>query len=260
MVASPGPRRSISAKWCSIRRPGFHRVADDTSPLLAILNLLAEPAQAALSLSDNTWKGKVKDFDVTIGLTPSNGNLHLDVDANKSIAGGTIDVHGSGQLNGFTNEGSITLADGSTTEVTFNNQGLNGKVDFDWKVAFDADHGGNDEKLKESAVANLPFSLDFPMLLGPIPFKLSFKTGFAFQPTFSSKVAVAQGSYHVSFGGSMPMTDTAGAGSASPAADERRLRHPRRRRKAGMERSRAAVRSIPTAAHSPLPHSVCRPP
>jgi len=200
---------------------GFHRVEGQSGPLVVLSNLLASPAHAALSLSDNTWTGKVKDWDVKIALTPSNGNLHLDVDANKSIAGGTIDVHGVGQFNGFTNEGSITLANGATTEVTFNNKGLSGTVDFNWKVAFDADHGGNEPKLRESDVANLPFSLDFPMLLGPIPFKLSFKTGFAFQPAFTSKVAVAQGSYHASFGGNMPMTASADAPSAtadSPAA------------------------------------------
>jgi hypothetical protein len=198
--------------------PGFRRVADESGPLLAFVNLLAQPAQAALSLSDNTWKGKVKDWDVTIALTPTSGNLHLDIHANKSIAGGTIDVHGVGQFNGFTNEGSITLANGSTTEITFDNKGLGGTVDFDWKVAFDADHGGNEPKLKESDVQNLPFSLDFPIPIGPIPFKVSFKTGFAFQPAFTSKVAVAQGSYHASFGGDVPMTDTASTDSASPAS------------------------------------------
>lgn len=195
---------------------GFHRVESQGSPMLALSNFLAAPAEASMSLSDNTWKGQVKDWDVTIALTPSNGNLHLDLDANKSIAGGTIDVHGVGQFNGFTNEGSITLANGSTTEITFNNKGLSGTVDFNWKVAFDADHGGSEPKLKESDVVNLPFSLDFPVPLGPIPFKLSFKTGFAFQPAFTSKVAVAQGSYHASFGGSMPMT--AGADAPAPAA------------------------------------------
>jgi hypothetical protein len=196
--------------------PGFHRVADESGPLVAFLNVLSQPARAALSLSDNTWNGKVKDWDVTIALTPTGGNLHLDIHANKSIAGGTIDVHGVGQFNGFTNEGSITLANGSTTEITFDNKGLSGTVDFDWKVAFDADHGGSEPKLKESDVENLPFSLDFPIPIGPIPFKLGFKTGFAFQPAFTSKVAVAQGSYHASFGGDIPMTDTANAGSASP--------------------------------------------
>ncbi len=196
---------------------GFHRVEGSSSPMLALSNFLATPAEASESLSDNTWKGQVKDWDVTIALTPSNGNLHLDLDANKSIAGGTIDVHGVGQFNGFTNEGSITLANGSTTEVTFNNKGLSGTVDFNWKVAFDADHGGSEPKLKESDVVNLPFSLDFPVPLGPIPFKLSFKTGFAFQPAFTSKVAVAQGSYHASFGGNMPMT--ASADAPAPAAN-----------------------------------------
>jgi hypothetical protein len=198
--------------------PGFHRVGDESGPLVAFVNLIAQPAQAALSLSDNTWKGKVKDWDVTIALTPTSGNLHLDIHANKSIAGGTIDVHGVGQFNGFTNEGSITLANGSTTEITFDNKGMGGTVDFDWKVAFDADHGGNEPKLKESDVQNLPFSLDFPIPIGPIPFKVSFKTGFAFQPAFTSKVAVAQGSYHASFGGDVPMTDTASADSTSPAS------------------------------------------
>ncbi len=197
--------------------PGFHRPEREGSSMLALSNFLAAPAEASVSLSDNTWKGKVKDWDVTIALTPSNGNLHLDLDANKSIAGGTIDVHGVGQFNGFTNEGSITLANGSTTEVTFDNKGLSGTVDFNWKVAFDADHGGSEPKLKESDVVNLPFSLDFPVPLGPIPFKLSFKTGFAFQPAFTSKVAVAQGSYHASFGGSMPMT--ASADAPAPTAD-----------------------------------------
>jgi hypothetical protein len=200
--------------------PGFRRksrrVTDESDPMLALVNLFVKPAQAAFSLADNTWSGKVKDWEVTIALTPSGGNLHLDIDANKSIAGGTIDVHGVGQFNGFTNEGSITLANGSTTEITFNNKGLSGTVDFNWKVAFDADHGGNEPKLKESDVEKLPFSLDFPIPIGPIPFKLSFKTGFAFQPAFTSKVAVAQGSYHASFGGDLPMTDSAGSDSVGP--------------------------------------------
>jgi hypothetical protein len=197
--------------------PGFHRVAADSGPLLALKNFLGTPAQAGISLSDNTWKGKVKDWDVTIALTPSNGNLHIDVDANKSIGGGTIDVHGVAQLNGLTNSTSITLVNGATTELTFDNDGIKGTVDFNWKVAFDADHGGSDPKMKEPDVENLPFSLDFPIPAGPIPFVVKFKSGFAFEPFFSSKVAVAQGSYHASFGGDMPMTDSAAADSAGAA-------------------------------------------
>jgi hypothetical protein len=199
--------------------PGFHRVSPDQGPLMALKNFLGAPAEAEVSLSSNTWNGKVKDWDVTIALTPSGGNLKIDVDANKSISGGTIDVHGIGKLNGLTNQTSITLENGSTTEITFDNSGINGTVDFNWKVAFDADHGGNDPKMKEPDVENLPFSLDFPIPVGPIPFVVKFKTGFAFEPFFSSKVAVAQGSYHASFGGDVPMTDTAGADSPSTAPD-----------------------------------------
>jgi len=198
--------------------PGFHRVTDRSGALLALADLLVPRAEAQLSLTNNTWEGKVKDWKITIALTPSNGNLHLDLHATKIIDRGTIDVHGVGQFNGLTNEGSITLANGATTEITFDNKGLSGTVDFDWKVAFDAEHGGSDPKMKESDIINLPFSLDLPLVLGPIPFKLSFKTGFAFQPAFTSKVTVAQGSYHASFGGDLPMTDTADAGASGTAA------------------------------------------
>ncbi len=197
--------------------PGFHRVMVDPDYWLAFEDILGTPAQAALSLSSNTWSGKVNDWEVTIALTPTGGNLHLDLHALKSIAGGSIDVHGTGQFNGLTNQTSITLANGSTTEITFDNNGLSGSVDFTWKVAFDADHGGNEPKLKESDVENLPFSLDFPVPVGPVPFVVKFKTGFAFQPSFSSKVAVAQGSYHATFGGDLPMSDNASANPSDTA-------------------------------------------
>jgi len=49
----------------------------------------------------------------------------------------------------------------------------------------------------ESDVINLPFALELPIVVVPIPFKLTFKTGFAFQPTFTSKVTVAQSSYYM---------------------------------------------------------------
>ena len=85
-------------------------------------------------------------------------------------------MHGVGQFNGLTNEGSITLINGSTTQITFDNKKLSGTVDFDWKVAFDADHGGDDLKMADEAIINLPFALDLPLVLGPIPLELSFKT------------------------------------------------------------------------------------
>lgn len=201
--------------------PGFHPLEAPQDEAVGFLDALVRPAEAGVSLANNSWTGKVEGFDVTLKLTPNEGNLTIDLQATKSIAGGTISVHGVGKLNGLTDEGSITLSDGSTTEVTFDNKGLSGSVDFDWKVAFDAQHGGSDPAMAMPVVSNLPFSLDFPIVVGPIPLKVSYKAGFAFQPTFSSKVAVAQGSYHMSFGGDAPMRRSAGddaaAGSAAPA-------------------------------------------
>lgn len=201
--------------------PGFHRLGTNPDQSVALLDALIRPAEAGISLANNSWTGKVEGFDVILKLTPANGDLNIDLKATKSIAGGTISMHGLAKFRGLTSEGSITLADGATTEVTFDNNGLSGSVDFDWKVAFDADHGGSDPAMAMPVVSNLPFSLDFPFALGPIPFKVSYKAGYAFQPTFSSKIAVAQGSYHATFGGDAPMTrrsaDDPGASGPAPA-------------------------------------------
>jgi hypothetical protein len=204
------------SKVAFVPPPGFQRITEPKPPLLALAEVLIPRAEAGLSLANNTWDGKVKAWAISIALTPSNGSLHLDLHATKTIDGGTIDVHGVGQFNGLTNEGSITLANGTTIQITFDNKNLNGTVDFDWKVAFDANHGGGEPQMRDSDIINLPFALEIPMVLGPIPFKLNIKTGFAFQPAFSSKVTVAQGSYHAAFGGDVPMTDSA---DAAPAAD-----------------------------------------
>jgi hypothetical protein len=205
-------------KVAFIPPPGFHRVSGGTGPLLALVDMLVPRAEAGLSLANNTWDGAVKEWKISIALTPSNGDLHLDLHATKTIDGGTIDVHGVGQFNGLTNEGSITLANGTTTEITFDNKKLNGTVDFYWKVAFDAEHGGSKPEMRESDTINLPFAMEIPFVLGPIPFKLNFKTAFAFQPTFTSKVTVAQGSYHGAFRGAVAMTDSADSNSSDPAA------------------------------------------
>lgn len=199
--------------------PGFHRVVASEKPLLALMDLVVPSARAGLSLANNTWDGKVKDWAISIALTPTNGNLHLDLHATKTIGGGTIDVHGVGQFDGLTNQGSITLANGSTTEITFDNKKLHGTVKFDWKVAFDAAHGGSDPVMRESDIINLPFALELPFAVGPIPFKLTIKTGFAFQPAFTSKVTVAQGSYHADYHGGAPMTATAATPEPGAAAD-----------------------------------------
>ncbi len=130
-------------------------------------------------LVERAGHGKVEGFDVTLKLTPTAGDLSIDLNATKSIAGGTISVHGVATLNGLASEGSVTVADGATTRVEFDNHGLNGSVNFDWKVAFDADHGGSDPAMTMPVVSNLPFSLDFPFALGPIPFKVSFKACYA---------------------------------------------------------------------------------
>jgi hypothetical protein len=196
--------------------PGFHRVAATTASsrrgFLDALIPAADAADDAESDADNSFEGELEGFKVTLQLTPARGDLHVDLHATRNIHGGIVEVHAVGQLNGLNNETLITLANGTTTQITFDNNGLNGSLDFDWNVGFDAEHGGDDKELLKSAVENLPFSFEVPVDVGPIPFVIAIKAGFSFQAAFSSKATVASGSYHASFGGNVPNT-TGGSGA-----------------------------------------------
>ena len=185
---------------------GFHRV---DPPQTFAERLFAEPADAAESGID--VEGKFKDWDVTLKLTPQNGNLMMDLEASKEVTGGKLDVHGTGEIDSLTSAVDITIADGSTTRIDFDNGNLHGKLDMKWSVAFDRVSGDEKAKLDEEDVENLPFALTFPFPVGPLPFELRIKSGFAFAPTFTAKTTVAQGEYTESFGGDAGI-DASGAG------------------------------------------------
>jgi hypothetical protein len=170
------------------------------------------------------WKGNAGDWEAKLSVTPQNGDLKFELDAKKTIGGGTLSVHGSGELDSLTNSVEITLANGSTTQISFDNSNLHGKVDFTWDATFDKQHGGDDIKeFNKPTVANLPLGFSLPFVVGPLPFKLVFRTGFAFSPIFTSKTTVAHGEAHMSFGGAASVNsssagDTPAAATAAGAA------------------------------------------
>ena len=201
--------------------PGFHRVAAASAPsrrgvLDALIPAAYAEEPATESTEGNSFEGEIGGFKVTLQLTPARGDLHVDLHATRNINGGIVEVHAVGQLNGLTNETLITLANGTTTQITFDNNGLSGSLDFDWNVGFDAEHGGDDKELLKSAVENLPFSFEVPVDVGPIPFVIAIKAGFSFQAAFSSKATVASGSYHASFGGNVANTTGGSGGGEAP--------------------------------------------
>jgi len=212
--------KTAAIDWGSVAftpPPGLHRVEIADDPILRVERFFAAPASASGSAVH--YAGKVKKWSIKLNLTPQNGNLQMDLDASKTIDGGTIDVHGVGELDNLTNSVNITLNSGATTRIDFDAGSLHGKVDFTWSVAFDKEHGGNKlPELNETDVESLPFALTYPMLVGPIPFKLRIASGFVFAPTFTSKVTVAQGHLHQSFGGDVSLASTTSNGAPSPAA------------------------------------------
>ena len=82
-ATSPGPRRSTSTGWRSIRRRASIASWQIRTPSFALQNVMGSAGAGRASSGTNTWNGIVKDWDVTIALTPTGGNLHLDLHATK---------------------------------------------------------------------------------------------------------------------------------------------------------------------------------
>jgi len=194
--------------------PGFQRVKRPTpSGSWLISSAFADDAGFNSTVTLDGW-------EVKLSITPDNGDIKFDLDAKKTIGGGTIEVHGIGELDSLTNSVQITLANGITTQIDFENTNLHGKVDFTWDATFDKEHGGDAiAEFTKQAIVNLPLGFELPFVVGPLPFKLVFKSAFAFSPIFTSKTTVAHGESHMTFRGGASVSSTPGdAGASSSAA------------------------------------------
>ncbi len=189
--------------------PGFHRVdvAEDPS---WFERLVADPALAGSGVH---YEQKIKDWKVDLTLTPETNDLKIDLTAKKSVpGGGEAEVTGEGELDNLTSSLNVTVADGQTTQITFDNQQLQGNFDVEWSVALGGEPSTDLSKWNSPDVIKLPLGFSWPFLIGPIPFQISIGSGFAFAPVFSSKTTVAQGQYHASFGGAVNVDQGQSAG------------------------------------------------
>jgi hypothetical protein len=205
------------ANLAYVTPPGFHRVDVADDPNTWIDRLIASPALADAPVH---YKGSIQDWDIDMTLTPNGDNLEMELTAEKSHGGGTLEVKATGELDSLTNSVNIDLANGQTKRIGISDGNLHGKFDLTWSVAFDKDHGGDDKDVfDEAAVIKLPLGFRIPFFVGPLPFELNIKTGFSFSPAFTSKTTVAQGSYHASFGGDVAVNDATSGGDAQSTMD-----------------------------------------
>ncbi len=195
--------------------PGFHRVDVADGPTW-FEHLIADPALAEAPVH---YEGTIQDWFIDLTLTPERGNLETEIKATKRIDGGTLEVKGSGELDNLTNAVNIDLANGTTTRIAFNDGNLHGNFTLSWNIAFDKAHGGDQiQRFNERSVLKLPLGFSIPLMIGPIPFLIEVKTGFAFAPIFTSKTTVAQGSYHASFGGDVSVENAAASDPGASAS------------------------------------------
>jgi hypothetical protein len=108
-----------------------------------------------------SWEGKVKDFDVSISLTPSAGRLDIRVSASKSVGGEKrIAVFGEGHLERFQSEGHIELDSSGLVDLRYGQNEVRGQI----KITAAAANAGASQDL-----LSIPLRIQIPVQVGPVP-------------------------------------------------------------------------------------------
>jgi hypothetical protein len=135
------------------------------------------------------WKIKSKanfgadrvDFNVDLA-------RHGDIDA---------DITGNGYVKNFETSMSLVVNNSNVSQFDFQNQNVNGAVDFNWTIGSGSEKPPElgEEKLK------LPSIMSVPLFVGGVPFTLEIGEALLFHPAFNTKLEIAKGAFHVDYNG-----------------------------------------------------------
>lgn len=108
-----------------------------------------------------SYEGKLRGFDISITLRPSNGRLDLSLTASKTVAGRkSLALTGEGFIERFQSEGEIVLGEGGLVDFRYGSNQVRGEV----KIKAAATDAGASQDL-----VNIPLRIQIPVQVGPVP-------------------------------------------------------------------------------------------
>jgi hypothetical protein len=121
----------------------------------------------AFAAAPITYEGEIDGYDVSVTLTPSEGRLEAKAEVSKTIAGEKrFGVEGTASIEGFQGTGHAVIGEGGLLEFQAGANHVRGEAHLK-AAAFNT--GLSDELL------DIPFSVDVPIELGPVPLLLKIK-------------------------------------------------------------------------------------
>lgn len=149
--------------------------------------------------------GTIGDYGYSLAFTPSDDRINVVVEVTEKVPSLELKLTGTGYLRNFANGGDIEISGGSLTTADFSNKALNGEMNFEWAARTALGTG-----VADAFILRIPAAFRVPLIIGGIPFSIGIKTAFQIAPAFTSKQAVAEGSFKATFNGSEGFAMTTG--------------------------------------------------
>lgn len=162
----------------------------------ALFTRLLNPLPVVQAATIPPVKGKFKEWDYTLTVTPSGGQLNLDLTVEKKLRGIEVSLTGTGYLQNFTTSAAIQIHEGVLTDMKYANKNLNGKMNFTWTCKTTA----ADFILGKPEI-KIPANISIPLPIGGLPFTLEISESMILRPGPSGPNQIASGKFNVTYNG-----------------------------------------------------------
>lgn len=173
-----------------------------------IENLFASPA-----LADSTnyggptsysFGGTADKFKYTLAYSMTGRALDVDLHATYTGSDAIIELQGTGWVKNLVATGGLDISNGSITGIETGVQNLQGHVDFDWSGIRTT--AGALSVLDRDYKIKMPVTIEFPLIVGGLPFVFEASAAMIVHPAFTAKNAITTGHFSADYNG------TAGTG------------------------------------------------
>jgi hypothetical protein len=154
-----------------------------------------------------SFGGSADKFKCELGFGYAASRLNLDIHASYTGPEANIELQGKGYVQNLVATGSIDVSGGLIDKLKAGAAAMQGHIDFDWSGILKS---SGDRTVNRQFKVKIPgASVQYPMIVGGIPFVLEFSAAVMVQPAFSSKNAITTGHFTVDYSGSEGLTTAA---------------------------------------------------
>ncbi len=156
-----------------------------------------------------SFEGSAGPIEWELQFAPAADRVNIDLDAKLASWGEVWEAKGEGFVQSVTDIGEIDINNSQIASMGAAVQGIQGHIDFEWQAQTKSP--GVASLLDQSFKVKIPgANVEFPLIIGGIPFVFEVSAALLFHPAFTAKNEITSGKFTVDYSGKEGFKYTAG--------------------------------------------------